>query len=250
MAIEKLSSIYKIVNGVDIPIKSMSLTSAEITKISINTFLTLKISYANIVGALCNELSDADKFKVCEAIGEDSRIGEKYLNPGIGFGGPCLPRDTRAFGQCLKDFHIPTALADGSSTVNAFMADYHSQEIINHIKSCPEDNPRILCCGFTYKRGSLLLEESHALKIMNSILSFNNKLTFDIYDESAEDVKKYSAKWKTSKFNKSKLDSDLNNLLLNKPDFIIVFNNLSDTNSSLIKTYSIDQNNNQNPVKF
>ena len=99
---EKLAEIYQVVNGKDIAIKAMSIISAEITKISINTFLTLKISYANTIGLLCNEFDSANKFDVCEAIGSDSRIGNKFLLPGLGFGGPCLPRDNRAFAHFAK----------------------------------------------------------------------------------------------------------------------------------------------------
>ena len=68
---------------------------AEITKISINGFITTKLSYANMVGDLCDNLN-ANKELVLNSIGSDSRIGTKYFKPGYSFGGPCFPRDTKA----------------------------------------------------------------------------------------------------------------------------------------------------------
>lgn len=77
----------------------MSPSSAEITKISINCFITTKISFANMVGDIADATLGADKHQILRAVGADSRIGGKYLMPGYGFGGPCFPRDNRALGN-------------------------------------------------------------------------------------------------------------------------------------------------------
>ena len=76
----------------------MNRTEAEITKLSVNTFLSLKITYANHISDLCNTLKykEIDSKKVLKAIGCDRRIGPHLLNPGYGASGPCLPRDSRA----------------------------------------------------------------------------------------------------------------------------------------------------------
>jgi len=70
----------------------MTPSSAEIAKISVNCFITTKISYANMIGDIADATEDADKYEILKAVGEDSRIGGKYLLPGYGFGGPCFPR--------------------------------------------------------------------------------------------------------------------------------------------------------------
>ena len=79
------------------PIYRMNFVNAELSKISINTYVTTKISYANMLAELCDHLDGADAEVVAKTIGDDSRIGRKYLTGAIGYGGPCFPRDNRAF---------------------------------------------------------------------------------------------------------------------------------------------------------
>ena len=80
-------------------INKMSVTEAELTKLSVNCFLTTKISFANMIGDIA-ERYNCDPHVVLRAIGTDSRIGAKYLMPGFGFGGPCFPRDNKALAVC------------------------------------------------------------------------------------------------------------------------------------------------------
>jgi UDPglucose 6-dehydrogenase len=77
--------------------KKMSLASSELAKISVNTFVTAKISYANMIAELAEKIPGANKYDVLDALGADTRISSKYLKPGLGFGGPCFPRDNKAF---------------------------------------------------------------------------------------------------------------------------------------------------------
>lgn len=74
----------------------MNPESAELMKISLNCFITTKIAYANMIGDLADLTPGADKMKILEAIGHDSRVGIKCLLPGWAYGGPCFPRDNRA----------------------------------------------------------------------------------------------------------------------------------------------------------
>ena len=69
----------------------MNFVNAELTKISVNTYVTMKISFANMLGEICDRLEGADAAVVADAIGRDTRIGKKYLTPAVGYGGPCLP---------------------------------------------------------------------------------------------------------------------------------------------------------------
>lgn len=73
-----------------------SCVNAEIAKLAINSYVTTKISFANMLGGICDRIQGADVDEVTRAIGMDSRIGEKYLRAGAPFGGPCFPRDNRA----------------------------------------------------------------------------------------------------------------------------------------------------------
>ena len=73
----------------------MSLVSAELAKISLNSYITLKISFTNQLRMIAERFPKADIHAVLDAIGSDSRIGNKYLRAGLSFGGPCFPRDNR-----------------------------------------------------------------------------------------------------------------------------------------------------------
>src|SRR5260370_7304197 len=74
----------------------MNWINAEITKLSVNTYIATKISYANMLARLCEKLPEADVNVVTEALGLDTRIGPKYLKGAVSYGGPCFPRDNRA----------------------------------------------------------------------------------------------------------------------------------------------------------
>jgi hypothetical protein len=81
--------------------KIMKLFEAEITKLAINCFITTKITYANLIGDFVSN-KNYDPDIVLNAIGSDTRIGNKYFNYGYGFGGPCLPRDNKALFKYTK----------------------------------------------------------------------------------------------------------------------------------------------------
>ena len=97
-----LEGLYRKVVGPDANIARMNFVNAELTKISVNTYVTMKISFANMLGEICDRLDDADVSVVADAIGRDTRIGKKYLKPAVGYGGPCFPRDTIAFGRVAQ----------------------------------------------------------------------------------------------------------------------------------------------------
>ena len=81
----------------------MNLTNAEITKLSLNCYVTMKISFANELALICERIPGADVDVVTTAVGADTRVGRRYLKGGLGFGGPCFPRDNLAFQRCAED---------------------------------------------------------------------------------------------------------------------------------------------------
>ena len=83
----------------------ISPLEAEITKITINGFITTKLSFANMISDVCDNIG-ANKDIVLDSIGSDSRIGNKYFRPGYSFGGPCFPRDTRALALFVDQNNI------------------------------------------------------------------------------------------------------------------------------------------------
>ncbi|MCW1805151.1 UDP-glucose dehydrogenase family protein [Brachybacterium squillarum] len=92
--ISLLDAVYAELIDLDIPRKVYNFESAELVKVSANSFLATKISFINAISELC-DVTGADVTDVAEAIGMDDRIGSKFLRAGIGFGGGCLPKDIR-----------------------------------------------------------------------------------------------------------------------------------------------------------
>ncbi|MDT0223425.1 UDP-glucose/GDP-mannose dehydrogenase family protein [Gordonia sp. AC31] len=92
------------------PLLVMDTASAEMVKVAANSFLATKISFINAIAEVC-EAAGADVRSVAEAIGHDDRIGPKFLNAGLGFGGGCLPKDIRAFMARAGELGASEALA-------------------------------------------------------------------------------------------------------------------------------------------
>lgn len=108
-------------------VSRMSPSSAEITKISVNCFITTKISYANMVGDIADATPGADKYEILRAVGADSRVGGKCLMPGYGFGGPCFPRDNRALAGYAESIGIKPLISVATDEYNVV----HTQRMID-----------------------------------------------------------------------------------------------------------------------
>ena len=152
--------------------KKMNLLESEITKLSINCFITTKITYANMIGDyLINKNCDPDI--VLNAIGSDTRIGNKYFNYGYGYGGPCLPRDNNALFEYGKlnnyNFNI--------CNINDMNNSRHLLFQYEHLKNSKEP---IEFKYITYKDTSDILEESQKLEL--ALLLVNNKNKVIIYE--------------------------------------------------------------------
>ena len=97
-----LASIYDGVCENEPAMARMGFANAEVTKLAVNTFVTTKISYANMLAELCERIPGGDVDTVTRAIGLDSRIGGKYLRGATAYGGPCFPRDNVALAALLE----------------------------------------------------------------------------------------------------------------------------------------------------
>ena len=95
-AVQLLRQVYARPLAQGIPALVMDLETAELVKVSANAFLATKISFINAMAEVC-ETTGADVVRLAEALGHDERIGRKFLGPGLGFGGGCLPKDIRGF---------------------------------------------------------------------------------------------------------------------------------------------------------
>ena len=111
-----LRRIYAKPLAAGIPALVMDLETAELVKVSANAFLATKISFINVMAEAC-EAAGADVVQLAEALGHDERIGPRFLKPGLGFGGGCLPKDIRAFRATAADLGV-TSLASLLGTVD------------------------------------------------------------------------------------------------------------------------------------
>lgn len=159
---DKLISVLTSVSKNSPKICRMSPTSAELAKLAVNTFVTSKISYANMIAEIADALDDVDKYQVLDAVGSDSRVGGKYLRPGLGFGGPCFPRDNRAIGSLADSLGVGAELAKATEAINLRQPHIQLTKVIRKIGAEPR---KILFLGLSYKPGSYVTEESQALQI-------------------------------------------------------------------------------------
>jgi len=145
----------------------MSIISAEITKISLNSYITLKISFANTLSNICENTKGADIDAITKALGADKRISAYYLKGGLSFGGPCFPRDNKAFTVFAARHGVDTKLARSTDEINQLQIE----RIVSLILSCvPENNPAISILGLAYKPRTNVIEESPGVKIIEGLL--------------------------------------------------------------------------------
>jgi nucleotide sugar dehydrogenase len=159
-AYELISNIYKKLCINSPSYHRMSTTEAEITKIALNCFLTTKIAYANMVGDISKK-TNCNPDIILKAIASDSRVGNKYLKHGFGFGGPCFPRDNRAFGLFCEENGIYPHINYATDQSNKSHILYQLNDFENKISK----NEIIVFNTITYKPESTILEESQQLKL-------------------------------------------------------------------------------------
>ena len=107
-----IDAMIELHDGIEAPKIITSLASAELIKYTANAILSTKISFANLI-SFYSEKTGANVEEVLDAVGLDRRIGRVFMNPGIGYGGSCFPKDTKALIQIGKSLGIDTTLLDG-----------------------------------------------------------------------------------------------------------------------------------------
>jgi|TARA_B100000900_G_C20527800_1_gene694954 nucleotide sugar dehydrogenase len=164
---DQLCEIYNRIQETPPKISIMSTNAAELVKLAVNCFLTTKISYANMVGQVMALSGMEEEIPtVLGAIGDDSRVGRKYLNFGFGFGGPCLPRDNRAFASYAKKLGLDYNLGDTTDNFNndhaTFLKDYF-------VYRNPQNFP-FYFDYVSYKKGTDILTESQQYRLCIDLL--------------------------------------------------------------------------------
>jgi UDPglucose 6-dehydrogenase len=160
-------------------IRRMNFVNAELTKIAVNTFVTTKISYANMLADLCGRLPGADIDVVSQAVGTDSRIGVKYLKGAIGYGGPCFPRDNVAFSALARSVGARCDLAEATDAINRYQID----RVLAAIDNRHHGIGPIGILGLSYKPDTAVVEESQGVALAERLVQRGDEVV--AYDPKA-----------------------------------------------------------------
>lgn len=171
-----IDRIYRGVCENDPPFRHMALVNAELTKIAVNTYVTMKISYANALADICERLPGADVDSVTDALGLDSRIGRKYLRGALAYGGPCFPRDNKAFAVLARDIGADPALAEATDAINVAQSERLAQIVGSRLKG----GNAVGVLGLSYKPDTGVIEESPGMALAEVLVR-------DGYDVSVYD---------------------------------------------------------------
>ncbi|EAI8328202.1 UDP-glucose/GDP-mannose dehydrogenase family protein [Campylobacter coli] len=159
--------------------------SSETIKYASNAFLAIKIHYINEMANFC-EKAGADILEVAKGMGLDIRIGNRFLNPGPGYGGSCFPKDTLAMAFMGKQNDIDLTLINAAIKGNEERKNHMSERILNSIKDIK--NPKIAVLGLAFKDGTDDCRESPAVDIVFKLLE--QKVQICAYDPKAMDLAK------------------------------------------------------------
>lgn len=172
-----LEDLYKKYNRNQPRIARMSIISAELTKISVNSYITLKISFTNQLRLIAERFPKADIHSILDAIGSDSRIGKKYLRAGVSYGGPCFPRDNRLLAYTARQRGLVAPLAEASDRVNELTKEKLLEQVRQH--AAPGDTVVVL--GMAYKPDTYIVEESAGLYLAQNLHRLGYKVLIHDY---------------------------------------------------------------------
>src|SRR5271169_6221963 len=149
------------------PLIVTSAKSAELIKHASNAFLAMKISFINAVASICESVG-ANVQQVCQGIGSDSRIGSRFLNPGIGYGGSCFPKDVMAFRAVARECGYDFRLLDEVMRIN----EEQRHRFLRKVRSAlwTLRGKRLGVLGLAFKGGTDDIRESPAILLVQALL--------------------------------------------------------------------------------
>ena len=174
-----LEALYKKYNRNAPRISRMSLISAELAKISLNSYITMKISYTNQLRLVAERFPKANIHDILEAIGSDSRIGSKYLRAGLSYGGPCFPRDNRLLAYTAQRMGLEAPLAVASDRIN----EMTKEKLLEQAQSLVSKTDTVVVLGLSYKPDTYIVEESAGLYLAQHLK--RNGYRVEVHDYGA-----------------------------------------------------------------
>ena len=162
---DALEGMYRRYNRNKPRISRMSIISAELTKIAVNSYVTMKISFTNQLRMIAERFEKANIHDMLDAIGSDSRIGKKYLRPGLSFGGPCFPRDNRLLAYTAKQAGVQAPMAEATDLIN----EQTKLDLLQRIQSRVGKDDTVAVLGLSYKPDTYIVEESAGLFLAQNL---------------------------------------------------------------------------------
>jgi len=165
--------IKKLYRKIKRPIIYTDRTSAELIKYTANAFLAIKINYINEIADLCENIN-ANIDDVAKGIGADSRIGNKFLKAGIGYGGSCFPKDTQAMATFGNKYNVNLTLVKDAIINNKKRQKNIANKIYNIISQINEKQINVGILGLAFKNNTDDCRESPSINIIKSLLKHKN----------------------------------------------------------------------------
>lgn len=163
---ELLSGVYKHLNTNSPPIERMSNINAELAKISLNCAVTMKISFVNQLSGVCTRIPGADPAIILKAIGKDRRIGSDYLKPGLGFGGPCFPRDNRLFQYVAQSVGVEAALSRATDVINEDV----NRRLLETVLAHSSEGGAVGVLGLAYKPFTAVVDQAPGMWLCEQLV--------------------------------------------------------------------------------
>ncbi|MBI4009445.1 UDP-glucose/GDP-mannose dehydrogenase family protein [Candidatus Roizmanbacteria bacterium] len=175
-AIDLLLELHESINGKRV---ITNLTSAELIKYTSNAMLATKISFANLIALYC-EKTGADVEMVLDAVGLDKRIGRIFMDPGVGYGGSCLPKDVKALIKIGEQLDVNKSFLTDVENINLQAKQNFVKKILDNSKTEKD----IAVWGLAFKSNTDDIREASSIFILDELLHRNFKIT--VYDPAAQ----------------------------------------------------------------
>ena len=169
------------------PVIIMDVRSAEMTKYASNSFLAVKISYANEIANICEKVgANAEMVRI--GMCSDKRIGSQFLFPGLGYGGSCFPKDVKALLKTAKDNDCDTQMLEAADSINKLQRKLFVEKVLKHFDN-DVNGKTFAVWGLAFKPKTDDMREAPAITIINMLLEKGAKI--QAYDPKAIESAKF-----------------------------------------------------------
>jgi UDPglucose 6-dehydrogenase len=173
-SLNAIMAMTKVYDKFEAPIEICSVESAELIKYASNSFLATKISFANWLAQM-SEYYGADVTEVTRGMGSDHRIGQEFLNAGIGYGGSCFPKDVSAAIHMSDNAFIDSSMLKATQDINRYMPKLYMNLLEDEL--CGIQGKNITIWGLSFKPGTDDIRDSQAIKFINLLLERDANIT-------------------------------------------------------------------------